>query len=307
MSAKEKIILAVIGLMIVLIPTTSFFVSRFRTQGNAGAKAPPPKFSPLPITSPRGIPKTKSLDETAAVDDASKVTPASNDLDSSGMSLSNELPDPISGPTLSFQVNYEARPKNDQSGKVFVGFAEGKLPIINPKFLLSFVVNVAASGTYSKLSLSGLSSGSSYVAYLKGPAQIATASAFTVTPTPTNLGIMSFLTGDVNEDNVIDTSDYNIVKGLLGQTPATGAWNANNDFNKDNRINTLDLAIISKNLNKTGASGPWISTSPVKNAATKSAQIKEDNFMGGPGNNSPPPNTPPLQRQGHWFWLPPVP
>lgn len=280
LSLKEKIILGAIGLLIVLIPTTSYFIaqSRTRTKTNASGNA---KFTPLPVTSPLEVPKTNGKQSLSDL--------TGQDLNSGSTETTVA---PLLGPTMDFKIIIEARPAVDQSGKVFVGIASGE-PSLSPKYLLSFVVNVPASGEYKGLSLSGLEEGSTYTAYLKGPAQIATASAFVINPTPTNLGTFNLITGDVNEDNVIDSSDYDILKASIGTTPGSPLWNSLLDFNLDKIVNTLDLSYISKNMSRTGDSGVWYSKPPV---STQSGTLIENV----PGNVGAPASG------GFWMWFPPI-
>lgn len=198
------------------------------------------------------------------------------------------------GPTLSLQAILEGRPVNNQASKLFVGIVEGALSA-NPKFLLSFTVDLPATGSYKNLSLAGLQSGNQYTALLKGATQIATASAFIMSPTVTNLNNgqpLDLLTGDLNEDNIIDSADLSIIQKASGSTSASSNWNENADFNKDGIVNTFDLAIISKNMGQIGASGTW--TSPIPKAETLSA------YPVGSAKDNPVPDG----AGGYWLWIP---
>jgi hypothetical protein len=158
------------------------------------------------------------------------------------------------------------------------------------------MVNIPASGSFEGISLSGLDTGTTYTAYIKGEAQIATASAFVVKATPTNLSALTLLTGDVNEDNVIDSLDYNLVKAAIGSSPSSPKWNELYDFNKDNVINSWDLNIITSNLGKAGASGAWYSYTPLATAsAVTSGSPSEEIEPGSKEENGKP---------GYWMWVP---
>ncbi len=186
------------------------------------------------------------------------------------------------GPTISMKVNLEGRPVDNQSTKLFVGIFEGNLTS-NPKFILSFSVDLPKDGTYANLSLAGLTAGNSYTALLKGSTQIATSIAFIMSPTVTNLNngqSLNMLTGDLNEDNVVNASDLAIAQKALGATSKSTNWNENVDFNKDGIINSFDLIIISQNMDKAGASGTWTSPIPKVGSPAGSAQ------------------------GGYWVWLP---
>ncbi len=185
----------------------------------------------------------------------------------------------------------EGRPPGNQTTKLFVGILEGTLTT-NPKFLLSFSVDLPSSGQYSQLSLAGLNPGSTYTALLKGSAQIAASSTFIMSPTVTNLNNgepVSLLSGDLNDDNVVNSADYSIARKALGATSISSNWNENADLNIDGVVNTIDLSVISKNIGQTGASGAW--TSPIPQTATPSAGISSP--VGGPGGQS-----------GHWIFIP---
>jgi hypothetical protein len=197
------------------------------------------------------------------------------------------------GQTLGFKLVIEGRPVGKYAAKVFLGLGNGQI-VNSPKYLLSFLINVPNTGIYSGLPLAGLDEGQTYTAYIKGPSQLATASAFVIKPTPIDLGILNLITGDVNEDNVIDSSDFNIVKAALGMTSASQTWNSVLDFNLDNRINTLDLTVVSRNLGKVGMSGPWYSS---QQAATKSATVSGSVFSGAPESD-------PKSGKGFWMWMP---
>lgn len=222
---------------------------------------------------------------------------------SSSFKLPNEGAEVSFGPTLDFTVSFEGRPEGRMAAKTFVGLAAGN-PVDSPQYLLSFNVEVPDSGTYSGLSLAGLDQGKNYTAYLKGPSQIATASAFIVGTSSTKLNggnALNLITGDLNEDNVINSADISILKAAYGATPSSSKWNANLDFNLDNIINSYDLAIITKNLGKTGSSGSWYSKSPI---STASASLKQPASIGAPLNSTP--STPQIipAEGGHWVWIP---
>lgn len=264
-SIKLKIILGIYIFLIISVPVGAYLASE-QTNLKPKAKETKPvttaKSSPSPIGTP--LPKLSQTDE------------------------SDETSATSFGPTLSLKVAFEGRVKGNQSGKLFVGILEGTISI-NPKFLLSFTIDLPTSGEYSDLSLAGLNPGTTYSALLKGSAQIATSSAFLMSPTVTNLnggGTINLLSGDLNEDNVINSSDYSIIQKALGSTSKSSSWLENADINKDGVINIVDLAILNKNFGKIGASGAWTSPLPT---ATSSASLN-DSQVGSTG--------------GYWLWVP---
>lgn len=173
------------------------------------------------------------------------------------------------GPTLTAKINVEGRTKYKQALKAFLGIASPPIKE-NPKYLLTFTVNFSQDGTLTGVSLAGLEIGQSYVAYIKGPSQIATASAFLLNPTETLLNNnqpLNLISGDLNEDNTINSVDYSLLKDLLGLTKSNPSFNERADFNLDGVINTFDLNILTKNLGKTGASGVWVSPVPIASSS----------------------------------------
>ena len=198
------------------------------------------------------------------------------------------------GPTLDLKLILEGRPPSKMASKIFVGIADAA-STTNLKYLLSFNIDLPDSGLFKGLSLAGLTTGSNYQAVIKGPAQIATSSAFLMSATVTSLNNgqpLTLTTGDLNEDNAINSADYSIAKAAYNATPGSAKWNDNIDFNRDGIINSADIAIIIKNMTKTGNSGLWVSPPP----ATKSASLVDQPPIG--SADSPEP------RQGYWLFVP---
>ncbi|MCL4367529.1 hypothetical protein M1563_05175 [Patescibacteria group bacterium] len=245
---SKKEIGLLFGLAIVLfsIPLAMVLVKQSQIF-NSAAKGPTPvtKITPLPT------PDTSSLTDLKNLLGASiSATP------SPGVVVSF-------GPTLTIDVQVQGRsPNKNAESKVFVGVAPGDISS-NPSYLLSFSIDLPDSGKFSGLSLAGLSTGNTYTVYIKGPAQIATASAFIVNPrenVPNNGQPLLMKTGDLNEDNVIDKKDLDIAKLALGSTAKSSNWNSRADFNLDGIVNNIDLSLIYNNMNQIGASGQWFST-----------------------------------------------
>lgn len=280
-SLKIKALLGMYVFIIISIPVGAYFLSQQTTfKSSASEKKTAAKItsSPKPITSPAK--ELQAQSENLVNFSAPSPTPESEST------LATSF-----GPTLKLKVNFEGRPKGNQKDRLFVGIVEGSVSL-NPKFLLSFTIDLPATGEYSNISLAGLNPGTSYSALLKGPAQIASASAFIMSPTVSNLNsseAIILLTGDLNEDNTINSADYSIIQKALGSTPSKINWNENADFNRDGIINSFDLAFIIKNFGKIGDSGTWISPLPT---ATPSASLNTGPPTGGPSN------------QGYWIFVP---
>lgn len=284
---KQKLLLIAYIIIILSIPVGTYLVSQYQ---NLKSKAAEPKTN-LPLT--KVSPAPKSADQpgqlNSTLKDLLKASPQPEGSSSPTIATSF-------GPTLSLKVLPQGRPRDNQSTKLFVGIFEGSVSL-NPRFLLSFIIDVPQSGEYSDLSLAGLSSGSSYTAILKGSAQIATSSAFIMSPTETKLNkgqAIILTTGDLNEDNAINTADYSIAQKAFGTTALSQNWNENADFNKDGVVNIFDVAIITKNLGKVGDSGSWIS--PLPKSATPSASLTSPDSVPAIGS--------PDQSQGYWLWIP---
>lgn len=295
---RDRIIIAGIIIISLLIPTGAYVLSlRMKTQSSAQEYK-------TPVTSPKAEATTSSQLQEAlnrlnqpSTSDGTQTT-TDNGTDGSGLTDSQL----ILGPTLGFSLILQGRPLDNQSTRAFLGIAAGT-PTNRPTYLLSFMINVPASGAFDGVSLSGLETGQTYTAYLKGESQIATASSFTVKATPTNLAALNLTTGDVNEDNVIDNTDYNLVKGAIGATPSSSKWNPIYDFNLDNVINSWDLNIVLSNIGKIGASGAWYSYSPI---ASGSASLNTSPSVGSVSSEITPgtQNFLPENKRGYWMWIP---
>ncbi len=275
---KSRLLLGVYIFIILSIPVGAFLASQNQTIKSSASGPVTKPIAPKPTTPPA----------REFLSASSSLTPTPSP-DSSPPTVATSF-----GPTLSLKATLEGR-TSDQTTKLFVGILEGSLSS-NPKFLLSFSVDLPKSGEYSNLSLAGLTSGNSYTAILKGTSQIATSSAFVMSPNITNLNsgqTVNMLSGDLNEDNVIDSADYVIAKTALNSTSSSSNWNANADLNLDGVINLFDLIIISRNNGQVGATGAW--TSPIPKSATPSASLNSYSApIGGPGGSS----------SGHWIWIP---
>ena len=276
-SLKLKLLLGLYVFLILSIPVGAYLASQRQTTKSEAKEEKPPVTKPIePTQSPKNI----TLPSVAPKNEKSSSTPATT-----------------FGPTLNLKLILEGRPVSKMASKIFVGIAEAAAST-NISYLLSFNIDLPDSGEFEGISLAGLSAGSNYQAIIKGPAQIATSSAFTMSPTVSNLNNgqpLTLITGDLNEDNVINSADYSIAKSLYGATEGLPNWNENVDFNLDGKINSLDLSIIIKNMTKTGDSGLWIST-----PATGSAMLNDLNPMG----TSATPSSYPSGNPGYWLWVP---
>ncbi|MBI2020062.1 hypothetical protein HYS94_01445 [Candidatus Daviesbacteria bacterium] len=285
-SLKAKILLGVYIFLLLSIPIGAYLASQqqiFKTGAKSAKEAPK---KPATATPSASVSDSSDLSKGAGsklqFETSSTPTPSPREEPSSSIDTSY-------GPTLTFKVNLEGRPAGNQAARMFVGIIEGALTI-NPDYLLIFNFDIPESGESDELSLAGLDTNKNYTAILKGPAQIATSSAFLMSPALTKLNdgnALTLLSGDLNEDNVINSADFSLAQSLLGSKSGSANWNDNADFNKDGVINSLDLGYILKNFGKTGDSGAW--TSPIP-SATSSASLNQPATGGNPS--------------GYWLWIP---
>lgn len=291
---KQKALLGVYIFLILSIPIGSYLVSQ-RTQTNS--KASEGGKIQTPITGKQGTPSGSARDQ---IRDLLLSTPSASAKPSASSTPSATPTTALTfGPTMNFKLNLQGRPNNKQASKVFIGISEGVTTGKQTTYQLSFTVDLPDNGVYEGLSLAGLTPGSQYTAFIKPTAQIATSSAFIMSPGITALNsntVIYLLSGDLNEDNVINSADYNIAKAAYNTTPQTVNWNPTADLNKDNIVNNWDIAYILNNMDTPGASGPWISspsaqlTTPAQNVGS----VKDELI----------PQTAPDGTKGYWIWVP---
>lgn len=279
MSLKIKLILAGIVILIVLIPLTAYVIS-YRTQTvKTKAKS----------NIPNSIPK-ELLSDTPLSDlqKKSSSTPSASPSPSSSAEV-------LFGPTLSFKLNIEGRPASNQAAKAFIGISSGQ-PVNNPTYLLSFSVDVPASGAYSGLSVAGLSAGDTYTTYIRTPGQLTNQQTVILKSSITDLGTIYLTSGDLNEDNVINSADYAIAKAAYRLNSSSPNWNPIIDFNLDGIINNFDLGIIIKHFGTTGQSGPYYSPNQASPSpqATSSGSLLQNQYHGSPNDD------------GYWIWVPKI-
>ncbi len=249
---RDKIIAASFIALIVLIPTSSALIAQRLKAGNPSVNYDRTVTNENPKEVPKTVPGQNTT--TADIPNSTAEENAVNQL------IANENTAQISfGPSLNFQLVLQGRPKANQADKVFLGIAQGA-PQLNPQYILSFMVDLAADGIYKNLGVAGLDTGTQYTAYFKGSSQIATASSFTLKPAFNDLGVSNLLSGYLNEDNIVNSADYSICANAMGMTVTSPNWNGNIDINKDGVINVFDLGFIVNNFNQVGASGVWQST-----------------------------------------------
>lgn len=320
-------IIALVSFIVVLIsiPITFSLVKKLQIFSSRASEQKKVATSSASITAtkPRSVPTNSPLtDLQKLIEGDGTTTSETPNSDISPIPTIDTSTNLAFGPTLSFQVSLEGRPANRQAGKVFVGIAQGQAAT-NPTYILTFTTDVPDSGKFNGLSLAGLNPGSVYTAYLKGSSQIDSGITFTMNPNESSLSNgkpVTLISGDLNEDNVINSADYTIARGYYGTTSASKNWNEKIDLNKDKIINNWDLLYINNNMGKVGTSGTWIST-PKTTSLTNQNPIPPVGGLasptGGPANfgdlllsSSPPASIIPeasqgaTQSSGYWLYVP---
>mgnify|MGYP003394043213 CR=1 FL=1 len=286
---RRKIIIGVYIFVLLSIPVGAFLASRFQNSKSSANSQNIKK----PVTSAKPTTNTgKNLLDLSGSNISKSGTGTNSDAtDSASPTVPTNY-----GATLSIKETIEARPNEDYSTRLFVGILEGEVSQ-NPNFILNFTVDVPASGEYNNLSLAGLTSGTKYTALIKGSTQIATSAAFIMSPDVTNLNDgkpLHMLSGDLNQDNVINNVDYAIVQKALNSTASSSNWNDSADLNRDGVVNIFDISIVSRNNGKVGASAAWTSISPMaSSSATVGGGPMDENIANPPG-----------EVKGHWIWIP---
>lgn len=294
---KQRIALGIYIFLLLSIPVGSYLVSQ-QTQTKS-------KASEEPNTADKIVNRLDNATPSGSARDKIRDLLLSSSPSASPTTSSSASATPTTavtfGPTLNFKLALEGRPTNPpkQAGKVFVGITKGLTIGKQTTYLLSFTIDLPDTGEYEGLSLAGLDAGTQYTAYIKPSAQIATSSAFVMSPGITALNsnkTISLTTGDLNQDNVIDQADYTIALAAYGTRSGGINWNPAVDFNLDGVVNNYDLAYIVKNMAKVGVSGPWISSPSAKIKTTPQE-------IGGPKGEIIPQLSPDGQN-GYWIWVP---
>ncbi len=288
-SVKQKLLLGFYILLLLSVPTGAYLASQ---NQNPNTKA-------LEKSSKKSLAGLEPLTSTPSAQ-TNPLDISSSEAGSAAQPSS--IPSSTFGPTLNIKLVLEGRPAGKMASKIFIGIAEGEVGISAPKYVLSFNIDLPDTGLFEGLSLAGLTPGNSYSAILKGPAQIATSSAFTMSANISSLNggsNVTLTTGDLNEDNVINSADYSIAMAAYGANSTSANWNANVDFNVDGVINIADISIIIKNMAITGTSGVWTSPTPPKTGSSSGSTLGTaslDESRRATSAGSP--------KQGYWFWMP---
>src|SRR5205823_15070810 len=113
-------------------------------------------------------------------------------------------------------------------------------------------LNTDASGFFT-VSVAGLANGA-YSWRVKGPKYLANGGTVTLTGAArvnVEMGLMK--AGDANNDNVINSSDFSILRGTFGRTLGDPGYDGRADFNGDNVVNSSDFNQLRSNFGQGGA------------------------------------------------------
>src|SRR5207253_3867496 len=109
-----------------------------------------------------------------------------------------------------------------------------------------------ASGFFT-VSVSGLANGT-YNWRTKGPQYLANAGTVNLTgAATTSLEIGFMRAGDCNDDNVVNVTDFGILRSTFGKTLGDPGYDGRADFTGDNTVNVTDFSILRSNF---GVAGP---------------------------------------------------
>ena len=115
----------------------------------------------------------------------------------------------------------------------------------------SFTFNrtLDASGT---LTVTGLVPGSLTVR-VKSPQTLAVAQPVVLTEGLNDVTLSGLPQGDANNDNLVNTSDFNATKASLGKAPGDSGYDPRADFNGDNLVNVTDFNLLRTSFGLAGA------------------------------------------------------
>ncbi len=156
---------------------------------------------------------------------------------------------PTAAPVLVGHVTWQGRPAQPN--------ALQQVPVTLTLKLGTTEVNYATQTTdangFFTVSVGSLASGT-YSWRVKGAKWLANSGSVALTGAPnTNAEMGLMRTGDTNNDNIVNTSDFSILKITFGKTIGDPGYDARADFNGDNAVNTTDFNLLKNNFGLEGA------------------------------------------------------
>jgi hypothetical protein len=153
-------------------------------------------------------------------------------------------------PLLVGHVTWQSRPAQPN--------ALQQLPITLTLKLGTFEANYGSQNTDSSgfftVSVGGLLPGT-YNWRVKGPKFLANVGTVAMAGTPqTNVEMGLMKSGDCDNNNVINVSDFNILKGTFGKTQGDPGYDDRADFTGDHAVNVTDFNALKNNFGVSGGS-----------------------------------------------------
>jgi Dockerin type I domain len=155
----------------------------------------------------------------------------------------------VSGPVLVGHVLWQGPPAQPS--------AQQQLPITLTLRIGSTEIDYGTQNTdptgHFTVSVGSLVSGT-YSWRVKGSKSLANAGSLALTGAPvTNIDMGLMLTGDANNDNVVSSVDFNILRLTMNKTLGDPGYDARADFNEDRVISIVDFNLLKGNYNRGGA------------------------------------------------------
>jgi hypothetical protein len=161
----------------------------------------------------------------------------------------NVVPPPPSTPLIVGHVSWQgapAQPDPRQQEPVTLTLRSGATEVDFP------LQNTDSYGYFTD-TLPTLSPGV-YNWRIKGPKFLANGGSVTLTGSSiTNLEAGLMKAGDANDDNVVNITDFSIMRNTFGKTLGQGGYDGRGDFNRDELVNVIDVALHKSNNGIAGA------------------------------------------------------
>ena len=193
---------------------------------------------------------TYSLGGTAGQPDAGQLSGWNYGLTGGfwGVAASTPTPQPA---LLVGHVTWQGRPAQPNTLQQLPITLTLRLTSGGPYF--DFATQNTDSSGYFTVTVTGLPAGT-YNWRVKGPKYLANAGQVVLSGGPqqsVEMGLMKV--GDANNDNVVNTIDFTILKGTFGKALGDPGYDQRADFNGDNRVNVTDFTLQKSNFGLGGA------------------------------------------------------
>jgi hypothetical protein len=87
---------------------------------------------------------------------------------------------------------------------------------------------------------------------LKAPINLGTAGTLTLLSTPTQVEMGVQKAGDCNNSNVVNTTDFNILRNSFGKSVGQSGYDSRADFNRDTTVSITDFNLLRTNFGQAG-------------------------------------------------------